>query len=92
VQGDRGPGENLPYSVVYASVAEAREKQQHAITMGNVDDELKYSHQVTKGTGRTLVPKPWDNERFLHVQPRNLEGTLTRVFERPELFGLSKAL
>jgi hypothetical protein len=54
VQVDRGPGENSPYSVVYASVAEAREKQQHAITMGNVDDELKYSHQFIQGTGRTL--------------------------------------
>jgi hypothetical protein len=59
---------------------------------GNVDDELKYSHQVIQDAERTLLKKPWDNEKFSYVQPMNLEVTLKRTFERPELFGLGKAL
>jgi len=46
------------------------------------------SHQVIQGTGRTLLPRPYDNEKFLEVGTEGLEETFRRLFESPEKFPL----
>jgi hypothetical protein len=53
-----------------------------------VDAELAASHQVIQGTGRTLLPKPYDNEKFPEENPQGLEETLRAMFENTERFPL----
>jgi hypothetical protein len=52
-----------------------------AIETGDVDTELAASHQGIQGTGRTFVPKPYDNDQFPEVKAVELEETLRRMFE-----------
>ena len=52
-----------------------------AIETGDVELELAASHQVIQGTGRTLLPEPYDNEKFPEVKPETLEDSFGRMFE-----------
>jgi len=56
-----------------------------AIETGDVDLELACSHQVIQGTGRTLVPLPYDNDRFPEITPASLDGTFRSMFEDKEM-------
>ncbi|KAF8848372.1 hypothetical protein BDZ45DRAFT_732977 [Acephala macrosclerotiorum] len=67
--------QNAKWSVTYKSVEEARANQQKAIETGDVDAELAASHQVIQGTGRTLLPGPYDNDKVPEAQSLNLEET-----------------
>jgi hypothetical protein len=53
-----------------------------------VDKELAASHQVIQGTGRTLLPKPYDNDKFPDESPQGLEETLRAMLEHKERFPL----
>jgi hypothetical protein len=59
-----------------------------AIESGNIDAELAASHQVIKGTGRTLLPEPYDNARFPEVETETLEQTFTKMLDDPWKFPL----
>jgi hypothetical protein len=53
-----------------------------------VDAELAASHQVIQGTGRTLLPGPYDNEKFPEVKPMGLEETWRAMLEDTARFPL----
>jgi hypothetical protein len=53
-----------------------------------VDAELAASHQVIQGTGRTLVPGPYDNDKFPEVKPKGLEETWRAMLEDTSRFTL----
>jgi hypothetical protein len=53
-----------------------------------VDAELEASHQVIQGTGRTLLPEPYDNHKFPEEHPQGLEETFSAMFEDKERFPL----
>lgn len=40
---------------------------------GDVDTELTASHQVIQGTGRNLLPPPYDNNKISDVKTHELE-------------------
>jgi hypothetical protein len=56
-----------------------------AIETGDVDLELACSHQVIQGTGRTLVPLPYDNDKFPDIVPAGLESTFRGMFQDEEM-------
>lgn len=59
-----------------------------AIEAGNVNAELAASHQVVQGTGGTLLPAPYDNDRFPEVTTQGLEETWRAMLENKERFGI----
>jgi hypothetical protein len=59
-----------------------------AIETGDVDAELAASHQVIQGTGRTLLPGPYDNNKFPEVKPMSLEETWSAMLEDTSSFPL----
>jgi hypothetical protein len=59
-----------------------------AIETGDVDAELAASHQVIQGTGATLLPKPYDNDRFPEVKPQGLEETWRAMLQDTKKFPL----
>lgn len=59
-----------------------------AIETGDVDAELAASHQVIQGTGRTLLPGPYDKEKFPEVKPKGLEETWRAMLEDTSRFPL----
>ncbi|KAG0645843.1 hypothetical protein D0Z07_7941 [Hyphodiscus hymeniophilus] len=80
--------QGVKWTISQKSVEQARENQRKAIETGNVDAELAASHQVIQGTGRTLLPGPYDNERFPEVEPQGLEETWTAMLENTEKFAI----
>jgi hypothetical protein len=56
-----------------------------AIETGDVDLELACSHQVIQGTGRTLVPLPYGNDKFPEIEPAGLESTFRSMFQDEEM-------
>ncbi|KUJ10377.1 NAD(P)-binding protein [Mollisia scopiformis] len=73
--------QGVKWNVTYKSVEEARENQRKAIESGDVDAELAASHQVIQGTGRTLLPGPYDNVKFPEVKPVTLEYVWTEMLK-----------
>ena len=57
-----------------------------AIETGDVEAELEASHQVIQGTGRTLLPGPYDNDKFPEVTPQGLEETWRAMLEDTSRF------
>ena len=53
-----------------------------------MDAELAASHQVIQGTGRTLVPRPYHNDKFPEVKPKGLEETWRAMLEDTSRFPL----
>lgn len=80
------------YDVTYLDVEEARVRQKKAIEDGDVDKELEASHQVIQGSGRTILPKPYDNWRFPEIKPETIETSFKRMFEEREKFPLLEPL
>jgi len=72
--------QGVRYKVTYKDVEEARVKEAKAREIGDVNLELEASHQLIQGTGRTIVPGPYDNDKFPQVVPEDLYTTLKRVF------------
>lgn len=67
-------------------------RQKKAIEDGDVDKELEASHQVIQGSGRTILPKPYDNWRFPEIKPETIETSFKRMFEEREKFPLLEPL
>jgi hypothetical protein len=65
------------YEVTYLDVEGATQERREAIREGDVDKELAASHKFIQGSEGTLLPKPWDNERFPWIQPQGLEEALS---------------
>ena len=79
------------YEVTYLDVESAKDEEAEAKKAGNVDAELSASHKLIQGRERTLVPQPWDNERFPEIQARGVEEVLKEAFQSERLskvFGL----
>jgi hypothetical protein len=77
--------------VTYLDVESAKQEEAEAIREGNVDKELAASHKLIQGREGTLLPQPWDNDRFPWVTPKSLEETLRAAFESNhyrKLYGL----
>lgn len=73
------------YQVEYLDVEAAQLEEQAAKQSGDVDAELSASHKLIQGRQGTLLPLPWDNERFPSVTPSNLLDSLTAAFASPKL-------
>lgn len=56
--------------------------------MGDVNAELAASHQVIQGTGRTLLPGPYDNDKFPEVKTQGLEETWRAMLENTAKFAI----
>jgi len=80
--------QDVKWTVTWKSVEEARANQRKAIETGDIDTELAASHQVIQGTGSTLLPKPYDNDRYPEVQPQGLEETWRAMLEDKARFPL----
>ncbi|KAE8449255.1 hypothetical protein EG329_008422 [Mollisiaceae sp. DMI_Dod_QoI] len=80
--------QGVKWKITFRSVEEARESQRKAIETGDVDAELAASHQVIQGTGRTLLPGPYDNNKFPEVKPMGLEDTWCAMLEDTSRFPL----
>jgi len=94
----------VKWTVTFKSIEEARENQRRigapnllksyancrtkAIKTGDVDAELAASHQVIQGTGRTLLPAPYDNNKFPEVKPLGLEETWSAMLDDTSQFPL----
>ncbi|RDW58601.1 NAD(P)-binding protein-7 [Coleophoma cylindrospora] len=78
--------QGVKYTATFKSVEKARENQRKAIETGNIDEELAASHQVIQGTGRTLLPGPYDNDKFPEVVPKGLEETWRAMLEETSKF------
>jgi hypothetical protein len=73
------------YQVEYLDVEEAQLEEQAAKQSGDVGAELAASHKLIQGRQGTLLPLPWDNDRFPSVAPSNLLDSLTAAFASPKL-------
>ena len=80
------------YGVTYLDVETATEEEKEAKARGDVDAELSASHKLIQGLEGTLLPEPWDNEKFPDVKPMDVEEALRRAFENPsfrKVYGLA---
>ncbi|KIW15123.1 hypothetical protein PV08_07910 [Exophiala spinifera] len=68
------------YEVTYLDVESAKEEEPQAKRAGDIDAELAASHKLIQGREGTLVPKPWDNDRFPHIHPKGVEEVLREAF------------
>jgi hypothetical protein len=68
------------YQVTYLDVESAKEEELQAIADGDVDAELAASHKLIQGREGTLLPQPWDNDRFPTIKPKSMEAVLRRAF------------
>lgn len=73
------------YHVEYLDVETAQLEEQAAKQSGDVDAELSASHKLIQGRQGTLLPLPWDNERFPSVKPSSLQDSLMAAFASPKL-------
>jgi hypothetical protein len=73
------------YEVTYLDVESAIEEERRAKEAGNVDAELSASHKLIQGREGTLVPQPWDTNKFPNVMPVSVEDALTAAFSDPLL-------
>lgn len=73
------------YHVEYLDVETAQLEEQAAKQRGDVDAELSASHKLIQGRQGTLLPLPWDNERFPSIKSSSLEDSLTAAFASPKL-------
>jgi hypothetical protein len=73
------------YDVIYLDVESAINEERQAEQAGNVDAELSASHKLIQGREGTLVPQPWDNDKFPDVKPVSVEEALTAAFADPQL-------
>ncbi|OAL21433.1 hypothetical protein AYO20_11370 [Fonsecaea nubica] len=79
------------YNVAYLDVESAQREEAQARDAGDVDAELAASHKLVQGREGTLLPQPWDNDRFPWIHPKGVEETLREAFasERAkEVYGL----
>lgn len=79
------------YQVAYLDVESAQLEEAEARRNGNVDMELSASHKLIQGREGTLLPQPWDNDRFPFLKPEPLEETFAAAFENEhyiKLYGL----
>jgi hypothetical protein len=75
------------YDVTYIDVEAATGEERGAQARGDVDAELSASHKLIQGLEGTLLPEPWDNDKFPEVQPLGVEEALRREFEKNPLIG-----
>ena len=68
------------YQVTYLDVESAKEEEQQAVADGDVDAELAASHKLVQGLAGTLLPQPWDNDRFPAIKPESMEVVLKKAF------------
>ncbi|KAF2121040.1 hypothetical protein BDV96DRAFT_610025 [Lophiotrema nucula] len=73
------------YSVEYLDVESAQEEERAANASGDTEAELAASHKLIQGREGTLLPVPWNNERFPGVKPAGLEDSLRAAFAHPKL-------
>ncbi len=73
------------YDVNYLHVESAIEEEKEAKESGNVDAELSASHKLIQGREGTLLPEPWDNDRFPQIHPKSVEETLREAFASERL-------
>ncbi|OAP62392.1 hypothetical protein AYL99_04595 [Fonsecaea erecta] len=68
------------YDVTYLDVESAQHEEAQSKTAGDVDAELAASHKLIQGREGTLLPRPWDNDRFPLIHPKGVEETLREAF------------
>lgn len=71
------------YQVTYLDVESAQHEEKEAIERGDVEAELAASHKLIQGRQGTLLPAPFDNDRFPSIQPKPLESIFQKAFASP---------
>jgi hypothetical protein len=82
------------YEVTYLPVESAVEEEKQAQKAGDVDAELSASHKLIQGREGTLLPEPWDNDRFPNIHPMGVEETLRETFtseRRKKAYGFDRS-
>ncbi|RFU24903.1 hypothetical protein B7463_g11433, partial [Scytalidium lignicola] len=80
------------YKVTYLDVESAKLEEAEAVRLGDVDMELSASHKLIQGREGTLLPQPWDNDRFPDLKTETLEDAFTAAFQNEhyrKLYGLA---
>jgi hypothetical protein len=65
-----------PYQVTYRPVEEALEMSREAERLNDDFEAMTASHRVAQGSDGTLLPKPYDNDRFPMVHVHGVEEVL----------------
>jgi hypothetical protein len=73
------------YQVEYLNVEDAQLEEHAAKQRGDVGAELAASHKLIQGRQGTLLPLPWDNDRFPGIAPSSLQDSLMAAFASPKL-------
>jgi len=68
------------YEVTYLHVEDALVEEAEAKARGDIDAELAASHKLIQGREGTLLPQPWNNDRFPHLHPKGVEESLRSAF------------
>jgi hypothetical protein len=73
------------YSVTYKSVEEAREMSRQAEERKDDQLAMQAGHRLVQGSNGTLLPDPYDNDKFPDVKVRVVEEVLSEALKNPEL-------
>lgn len=67
------------YDVKYHPVSEAWQLQNEAKAKNDDKLEMQASHRIVQGTEGTLLPKPYDNNKFPNVKVTRVEETYKKM-------------
>ena len=67
----------------YFDVEQAVAREAAAKAAGDVELELEASHQLIQGREGTLLPAPYDNERYPDIKPAPVEVVFEQVWADP---------
>ncbi|KAF2093288.1 NAD(P)-binding protein [Rhizodiscina lignyota] len=68
------------YKVTYHDVSEAWALQKEAKEKNDEKLEMNSSHRIVQGTEGTLLPEPYDNDKFSDVNVKGVEEVLRATF------------
>lgn len=71
------------YQVSYKPVQEALEMSRQADELKDDVLAMNSSHRVVQGSNGTLLPEPYDNDKFPDVTPKGVEEVLSAAYKDP---------
>lgn len=77
-----------PFAVQYLPFDGAVEEGRRARAAGDEKGELQASHRMVQGGEGTVLPRPWDNERFPGVNVEPIDVVLERTYKDGSLVGV----
>jgi hypothetical protein len=71
-----GQVRGVHYNVDYCDIDGALDEEAAGRREGEIEKDLAASHKLIQGREGTLLPQPWDNNRFPHIQPKGVKEAL----------------